>query len=260
MAKDILSGERKMRRRPSITTERRLDEGHLATQRARRVRKGDVLMRRCVACFLLALTGVLKSPQYSITYYVCWLLTYLSFFLILPCVLPTDNTRIRVMLFATIFNMACGTVLAVRFALRKAASCSGLVCRFDVGYWVAHAIFAAAVALANFSIVRLPPAQSLDRFWRHCGLYWLMTATASLLSFLVVYYCGKYDKPEYRVAFYGNLALIAVQFLIARLCMSMRFKRWMWRYAASVTITTSHHLLRWLVPSALLLFVLGVRR
>ena len=48
-----------MRRRPSITTERRLDEGHLATQRARRVRKGDVLFE-----------GVRDGEIYSGTAYI----------------------------------------------------------------------------------------------------------------------------------------------------------------------------------------------
>lgn len=80
-----------------------------------------------------------------------------------------------------------------------------------------------------------------------------------MVSFLLVY--EKYFEPQYNVALYGNLMLISVQFVIARLCLSRRFKSWMWRYAASVAITTDdRHLIPWLLPSALLLFILAMRR
>lgn len=89
-------GRRHVRRRPSVTidTERQFVDGlvtaggvhadaaaaHIATQRARRLRKGDIFLRRCLLGFMLALSGVLKTRQYSVEYYVSWVLAYLSFF------------------------------------------------------------------------------------------------------------------------------------------------------------------------------------
>lgn len=86
---------RPVRRRPHVTidTERRLGDGlitaggvqagaaaHIAHQRDRRTRKGDIFLRRCAVIFLFSLTGVLKMRQYTSAYYVCWIFTYLSFF------------------------------------------------------------------------------------------------------------------------------------------------------------------------------------
>lgn len=87
--------DRPVRRRPHVTidTERRLNDGlitaggvhrgaaaHIAHQRDRRTRKGDIFLRRCAVIFLFSLTGVLKTRQYTCAYYVCWIFTYLSFF------------------------------------------------------------------------------------------------------------------------------------------------------------------------------------
>lgn len=258
------SGPQRMRRRPNaIGTERRFDANpaaaHMAAQRERRTRKGDLFLRRCVVLFLLSLVGVMKTPQYSIPYYCCWVITYMSFFLMLPSVLPTDNTRIQVMLCVTCWNMGCASLIAARFAVRKPEP-------LNVAFWSSHACLAGVFCVvAAHAAARLAPAHGLHKFWRCTGYYFQLVSLVTLMDFLVAYSTGKYHRPEFRVAFFGNLTVIAEQFAIGRLCHSHRFKNLMWTYAAQIASirvrdnTRSRAALwRWLVCSAVLSFALAL--
>lgn len=233
-------------------------------------------MRQCTGSFLLALTGVMKTRQYSIEYYSCWALVYLSFFFMLPSVLPTDTTKIRVVLWATFFNMLCAAGFAVRFAYRKShqpCDFEPYVCSFLVGFWVVHFVMALFIVLSSLYALRLTPADGLHAFWRSFGIYFLLLGAVSAFDLAVLTAAGKYDRPEYRVAFWGNLVMTTLQFAIGRLCHSARFKNFMWRYAASTSIKldpptkptlmqqVNDHcsdLFCWLLPSAVLVFLLAI--
>mmetsp|Transcript_23924 Transcript_23924/g.74850 ORF Transcript_23924/g.74850 Transcript_23924/m.74850 type:complete len:320 (-) Transcript_23924:144-1103(-) len=277
------------RRRPNMTinTERQFGDGlvtgggvapgaaqHMATHRARRTRKGDIFLRRCSVVFLLALTGVLQTRQYTVEYYLCWFFAYISFFFMLPAVLPTDNTRIKLMLLVASWNMACASAFAARFGSRKRrelAECDleWCVCVFDVSFWAVHSILAFALAASSaYSIARRAPADGLNRFWFDFGIYFTCLSLLSALDFAVAYRGGKFHVPKYYLAFWGNLGLICLQFTIGRLCHSNRFKLAMWRYAATVASIRVHDnhprsflhrgLARWLFASVTLLFGLAL--
>lgn len=261
------------RRRPmTIQTGRAFDEGgagaYIAHHRDRRLRKGDIFLRRCAVLFMLSLTGIMKTRQYSIEYYLCWISTYVSFFFMLPSVLPSDNVRIRAMLLVAVWNMSCATAFAVRFARRKHSQlehCTLLrwVCLFNVGFWSVHAFIASALAASSlYSFARRSPADGLHRFWWDFGVYFTLLACVSSADLAAVYCGGKYHLPEYRVAFWGNVAITLVQFAIGRLCHSNAFKFAMWRYAASIASIRARNVDRpaarglafWILPSVTFVF------
>lgn len=218
----------------------------------------------------------MKTRQYSIEYYACWVLVYVSFFFMLPSVLPTDTTKIRVVLWAAAFNMLCASGFAARFAHRKwhqPCDFQPYVCSFLVGFWATHCALAFSFCLSSLYAVRLTPANGLHVFWRSYGVYFIVLGCVSAFDLAVLTAAGKYSRPEYTVAFWGNIFLTGVQLTIGRLCHSPRFKNFMWRYAASTSIkldpppkpTLMEHvndhcsdLLCWLVPSIVLVFLLAI--
>lgn len=279
---------KRLRPRVSVDTAHRFGDGlmtaggalhsdaaaYIETQRARRLRKGDVYMRRCLFVFMLSLTGVLKSRQYSLHYYGFWVVTYLSCFMILPSVLPTDNTKIRVMLMVTGWNAICAFAVGLRFAVCKwnaldTCELEPWLCYFNICFWLAHA----CLAMYYFaSVVRsvgwLAPAQALHEFWRFTGWYFSMVSLVTAVDLAVAYRAGKYTLEHYYVAFHGNAVIIVLQFTIGRLCHSPWFKNRMWRHAASVasiqvrqdTTRKSYPIVhcnqgRWILMSISLLFV-----
>jgi len=226
------------------------DEGNvvatvfLGKQRERRVRRGDAYLRRCVLIFMVSLSLVLTTPQYSNRYYLSWAATYASFFFMLPSVLPTDNTKIKVVLFATSWNMACGWCVALRYGVKKLrithCDVAPAVCAWNPFFWFAHSLNAGFFAVAAIhAAFRLAPAKGLHRLWRWCGFYFILVAVITFVDLTVSYHSGKYDPgTKYRVAGLWNLVLAVEQFLIGRLCLHNRFKLWTWRYAASLAKIT----------------------
>ena len=245
-----------MSRRPNglkIVTERRLGEVeapatvYLGKQRERRVKKGGAYLRRCVTIFMLSLFFVMTTPQYSHRYYLSWVSTYLSFFFMLPSVLPTDNTKIKIMLVVTAWNMACGCGVALRYAVRKSQEVCDLkpiVCTWNPYFWAGHSTLCFFFCCAALHGSRwLPPAKGLHRFWRWCGIYFILVALLTFIDLNVSALAGKYSVgSKYRWCGIWNLALACEQGIIGRLCLYNRFKLWMWRYAASIahiTVRTS---------------------
>lgn len=189
----------------------------------------------------------------------------------LPSVLPTDHARIRVMLIVVSWYMCFGSAFATRFGLRKLGrieycDLERWMCHFNARFWFVHAILAASLAASTFySIARRTPRDGLLRFWTDIGIYFTMTSMVGTVDFLVVYRGGKYHKPEYSVAFWGNIVTVFVQFSISRLCHSSRFRLAMWRHASSVSsirVRDNNLLLTsgfasWLVPSVTLVFIVA---
>lgn len=260
----------------TVDTTRRLGDDQAAVQRinhnrSRRLRQGDIFLRRCVVLFMASLTGVLKTRQYSVEYYCCWAMTYISIFFLLPSVLPTDNTRIRVVLLVLVWNMGCASVFAVRYCLRKLTQPCDLerwMCTFNAGFWAVHAIVAFAMSASSlYSMMRRSPEAGLHRFWWDFGCYFILLSIVSTLDTIASSKAGKFETPQYRVAFWGNVVLSSLQFCIGALCHSNRFKLAVWRYAASVaSITVRRHnsrgglpsLCSCFLPSAVIIFILAV--
>lgn len=188
---------------------------------------------------MISMTGIIKTRQYSIEYYVAWVATYFSFFLMLPSVLPTDGTKIRFMLVVCAWNMFCASALASRMAVGKLrGSCDHmpLVCFFNVYFWLGHASLAAVTTARLVRCIGwMPTAEALHAFWRISGWYFILSAFIQVSDIAASCYGGKYRNPEYLVAFYGNAAVVASQFVIGNLCRSESFKQFMWRFAASST-------------------------
>lgn len=273
-----------MRRRPpSLDTTRRVGDGlvtagggnagaaaHIANYRSRRLRKCDVLLRRCVVVFMFCLTGVLKFEQYSFMYYLSWVLTYLSFFFILPSVLPSDTNRIRVMLVVTAWNMLCASGLAMRFATKKYREESNKLRYCNFFFWLSHSLLALYYcACAVHALAYMVPSAALHKFWRSTGYYFTCSSLLTAMDLLYSTHSGKYQDKKYGVAMYGNAAVTSIQFLIGRLCHSNRFKNFMWAYAAQIASIRQlprrqgwRDMLRcdpsWIVTSVVLVYLLSL--
>jgi len=254
-----VGSETSKRRRPvlKIETDRKLEDetddecsnktmalAYMQRHRERRVRKGDKLLRNCVTVFMVSLLGVLVCKQYSNAYYLAWCSTYCSFFLILPSVLPCDNGKIKILLFASGWNMTCGFVFATRYAKLKyhqyiTKECEHqlhidpTLCYFNPFFLVSSAILAAYACFSIYSAFDLSPCQGLHRFWRTCGIYFIFVGLFNAINWCVSYGTGQYDLPHYHNAGRWNLALTTLQFIIGILCLCNRFKTFMWRFAAS---------------------------
>ena len=226
--------------------------------RDRRVKRGQIFMRRCVVIFAGSLIGVGTATQYSLLYYGCWCCVYLSFFLMMPSVLPTDNTKIKIANWVGVWNMSLGACFAVHFAHRKYLAVDECVtmyprwlCRWNVVFWTMHIFNALANAGMCFQSSRYQaPAASLHHFWWAFGCYFTFLALTGFTDLGLETLAGKYNNvrsddtdvvsdsmmvatPGRKPCFYGKFAILCVQLIIGRLCHCKRFKMYMWRYAAS---------------------------
>mmetsp|Transcript_954 Transcript_954/g.2733 ORF Transcript_954/g.2733 Transcript_954/m.2733 type:complete len:362 (-) Transcript_954:128-1213(-) len=241
-------------RRLSIVTERRFGDGltsapstlnslsndatqekaaavFLSTQRRKRVRKGHVYLQRCCVVFGLSLSAVFCVPQYTHLYYALWVVTFASFFLMLPTVLPTDNDRIKVMLRVSCFNVCVIVLFCFGMAYRNFESHGP----WQTSYWLFHGALQLVVffklAEANF----LPPDRALSTFWRVCSLYFIGIAGVSVVDKIVARKSGFYERSgenETTVVVW-NWIITFEEFAIGLLCASKRFKLFVWRHAAS---------------------------
>lgn len=164
--------------------------------------------------------------------------------------------------------MCFGAAFATRFGLRKLGQIEYCdlerwMCHFNARFWFIQALLAGYLAVSTFySIMRRAPRAGLLRLWFDFGLYFTMTSLVGTVDFVVVYRGGKYHKPEYKVAFWGNIVTIVAQLISSRLYHSSRFRLAMWRYAstiASIRVRENNGLLTsglasWLLPSVTLVF------
>jgi len=259
------------RKKLSINTERRFEDGvasaavednvaretgrYVSMQRQRRVRKGDILLRRCFLVFLVSMSIVFTAPQYTHRYYLSLATAIVAFFLMLPSVLPSDNSRIGVMLVASNHFCVCIGVFSGLNARRhwklldsgdceRATGAPAWSCAWNVAFWSAHTAFPLSLTVVwAHAALRLAPADGLNRFWKFAGFYFIAIALFSLAD--------KALSPAYRRqrnhlaarVFWWNMLLTAEEFAVGALCLSNRFKLWIWRHAASyasITVRDAH--------------------
>mmetsp|Transcript_22081 Transcript_22081/g.69069 ORF Transcript_22081/g.69069 Transcript_22081/m.69069 type:complete len:307 (+) Transcript_22081:104-1024(+) len=271
-AHSLIHAKRRGRRKAlSINTERRFGDGlvsgcpamgnkenaaaaYLSQQRERRVRKGDIYLRWCCAVFLISLCMVYTAKQYSHRYYASWAITYSAFFLILPTVLPSDNNRILFMLVASLWNCLimltfCGLMVRRKFDVLVHGDCRHYVggrrrfCQWNLLFWSFHTLFGLFItSCIAHAALRLKPADALNRYWRLAGVFFGSIGFISLTDDLMASLSGAYQPAR---VFRWKVVLSFQMFLIGALCLSSRFKLWMWRQCArhaaiTVRISTTH--------------------
>lgn len=249
--------QRRLQRRPSsIRTDRRLYDGlvsgkqhsnsahYLGEHRERRVRECNMYLKRCCIIFLLSLTAVGTAPHYSHRYYLSWSVTYGAFFLMLPSVLPSDTWRIFVMLIASLWNCVlmitlCALMVRRKYLVLQSAECACLLfCRWNVGFWSFHLLNCILVfAVIAHAATRLKMADALNRYWRLAGCFFVSIASVSLVDDIVASLAG---APQPALVLRWKVALSFELYLIGALCLSHRFKIWMWGFAASYGNVTFH--------------------
>lgn len=249
--------QRRLQRRPSsIRTERRPYDGlvsgkqhstsahYLEVHRERRVRECNLYLKRCCILFLLSMTAVGTAPHYSHRYYMSWAVSYGAFFLMLPSVLPCDNSRIFVMLIASLWNCVlmisiCAIMVRRKYRVLKSVDCECLAfCQWNVGFWSFHLLNCIVVfALIAHAATRLKMADALNRYWRLAGYFFGAIASVSLVDDIVASIAG---APQPALVLRWKVALSFELYLIGSLCLSHRFKIWMWGFAASYGNVTFH--------------------
>lgn len=225
---------------------------YITRQRQRRVAKGEVYLKRCLTLFAVAFFGVIHTQQYTHLYYVCWVMTYCSFFLTLPSVLPSDNNKIQYMLVLSLGNIASAAAFTGKKALEKHRNSCDFVwyvsllefsscpftrwlCWWNMFFWSVHSVGASFMsAIFLHASTRLSPINGLYRFWKACGIYFIFVATVSGIDLAFSYRSGKYDLEAFKWAGRWNVIITVEQAVIGCLCLSHRFKNYMWAYAASV--------------------------
>mmetsp|Transcript_25050 Transcript_25050/g.77327 ORF Transcript_25050/g.77327 Transcript_25050/m.77327 type:complete len:385 (+) Transcript_25050:166-1320(+) len=210
---------------------------YVQRHRQKRQRQGEAYMKRSVSVFALSFLGVMRFRQYSHLYYACWVSTYLSFFLTLPSVLPTDNTKIVSLLAIGLGNISTAAVFCASKALEKhRGSCdfAPVVCAWNVCFWSFQAAGATAMSFVFLhAATRLQPRAALYRFWKATGLYFLFVSSVTSFDLFLSYRAGKYDAPDFVWAGRWNVVISLEQALLGCLSLSHRFKNFIWAYAAS---------------------------
>ena len=253
------------RRRPQLTidTERRIltelnsrstpgAETYLSKHRERRLKRGSSYLRQCVCIFATCLGGVLVAPQYSHVYYVCWFFTYLSFFCMLPSVLPTDNTKISWLLTIGAGNAVLAMLATLSLAWKKygqlIARDETLSCRprsfcvWNVMFWIEQFGMSCAMFVVLSHATYLTPATGLHRFWRSCGFYFLGIGLMSLVNARFTLHAASIDDTYHAPSAWGSF-LAVEQLLIGSACLSNKFKMWTWKFAASYSAITERRVL-----------------
>lgn len=218
------------------------------------MRRGFLYLWGYCVVFLASLTAVMFAPQYSHCYYVAWVITIASALIMLPSVLPCDSTRIAVFLEVSIGNTACVTIFCAWKSLSswlelRSGEClrvhqTSVFCDWTLTYWCIHTLIALAFLLIWIhTSARLKPAIGLNRFWRCSGIYFIMVGTVSLADKGLCYIYGAYNSQSYSDSrmFWWNIVLTVEEFVIGALCLSNRFKSWIWRRAASSANITERY-------------------
>lgn len=217
------------------------------------MRRGFFYLWGCCVVFLAALTDVIVAPQYSHCYYVGWVVAIASALLILPSVLPCDSTRIAVFLEVSIGNTACIVFFSAwksyYFWLElRSGDCarmhgSAMFCGWTSIYWCIHTLIALAfLFIWIHASIKLKPAIGLNRFWRCAGIYFIIVGIVSLIDKGLCHISGAYTSRSQFIGriFWWNIVITIEEFVLGALCLSNRFKSWIWRRTASSANITEH--------------------
>lgn len=240
----------------SIQTERRLGEDGIDTsgmspcrkyvdkRRERRTALGTRFWIQCCVFFVMSLCSVFAAPRRSHYYYAAWTVCIASFLLLLPSVLPSDNTKINYLMhlvFGSTLVVFCQCVLSAvkQYSAYVSGECERAMprayCKWDMVFWTVHGTAALVLCFVwRYKQRNLKPIDKLDQFWRNSGYYFIAVGTVSLADKAAFAYCGMWENAESgsRI-FWWNMVITVEEFVIGILCLSHRFKAKVWRKVAT---------------------------
>mmetsp|Transcript_28603 Transcript_28603/g.92081 ORF Transcript_28603/g.92081 Transcript_28603/m.92081 type:complete len:332 (+) Transcript_28603:80-1075(+) len=233
-----------------------LVSNYVSARRQRRLTNGDVVLRRSVVVFVVASVVATRARQYSNVYYASFALGFASSASAATCVLPSDNTKVRALLFAVTSKFAVACACSAFFSHRTAVDVREGTCAncamsaWEVYFWRAHCLISSASAFALVRVARRRPTDILNTLWRVVGVYFILAGVVGLVDHAMSVVTGVHnlsfaanvggnddDREATTTAEHSslkwNLLITTEELAIGLLSSSPRFKVWVWAVAAA---------------------------
>lgn len=213
-------------------------------RRQRRQRRGLFSLVACVVLITGFLFGLKSADAYSHFYYICYFVSFGSFALMLPSALPTDNTKIRRVLYATAWCSFCVLLTALVFARRRWLaymdnSCTEQLhvqdwyCIWNVAFWLLVCPPSIILCATMVKAARAPPIAGLNCFWKSAGIYLIALGTHNSIDQVLAIKAGLFDTTGLtKLAWRAVISVEVLTFGV--LCSSNQFKLQTWKVVASI--------------------------
>mmetsp|Transcript_1146 Transcript_1146/g.3421 ORF Transcript_1146/g.3421 Transcript_1146/m.3421 type:complete len:318 (-) Transcript_1146:113-1066(-) len=217
---------------------------YVSKRRRWRQRRGFISRATCVALVMVFLCVVFSVEEYAHAYYAAYFVSFGSFALMLPSALPTDNTRVRFVLYSTAWCGLCVLVFSVVFANRRwtsfrDGSCEARLkvprwyCAWNVFFWLAVCPPSVALCWTMVKAARAPPIGALNCFWRAAGVYLITLGTHNALDQAVAFKAGLFETTGATKNLWRSCITLEIVTL-GFLCCSNQFKLRTWKFVASL--------------------------
>ena len=188
--------------------------------------------------FIVALVVALSSRQYSHSYYGAFALIHASSASMYMNVLPSDNAKVKILLFVTAGKYVVACVCSAFFSYRTAKDVEDGTCencdmsKWEIWFWRIHCGLAFLSCLTLLRTVRSPPRDMLNKLWKIIGIYFVICGLVGLVDHAMAVVTGVHHSTSCS-SLRWNLLITTEELAIGLLSSSSRFKLWIWAKATA---------------------------